>query len=94
MTGLRGRSLSTRQPRPTAYLEGMRGFQLRELAGGRTRLVIRGCQAARPRWPGRLVFGWSNVLAAWVMQARMLAVLKRSIERAARTPAPRVAEAG
>jgi len=95
VTDPQGRSLDPRQPRPSAYMEGLWGFQLRELAGGRSRLVISGYQAIRPRWLERLVFGWSNVLVVWTMQARMLTVLKRSIEREARAPAPTlVAAAG
>lgn len=58
------------------------GFRLGELPGGRSRLVIGGYQAIRPRWLGRVVFGWSNVFVVWIMQARMLAVLKRNVERA------------
>ena len=83
LSDLRGRPLEPRQPRPSAYTEGLWGFQLKELPGGRTRLVIGGYQATRPRWIERL----SNYLlyppVVWIMQARMLAVLKRRIERAA-----------
>jgi len=64
------------------------GFRLNELPGGRSRLVIGGYQAIRPRWLERFVSGWSNVLVVWIMQARMLAVLKRAVERAAARAAP------
>ncbi len=86
LTDLRGRNLDPRRPRPRAYVEGLWGFLLHELPGGRTRLVISGYQAMRPRWLGRLVFYWFLVPVVWIMQARMLAVLKRNVERAA--PAP------
>ena len=56
------------------------GFLLNQLPGGRTRLVIGGYEAFRPRWLGRL---YSHFPVVWVMQARTLAVLKRNIERAA-----------
>jgi proline iminopeptidase len=82
LTDLRGRSLDRRQPRPSAYLEGLWGFRLTELPGGRSRLVIGGYQAIRPRWLERIVFDWSNVFVVWSMQARMMAVLKRNIEHA------------
>jgi len=82
LTDLRGRSLDRRQPRPPAYLEGLWGFLLKESPGGRTRLVIGGYQAVRPRWIERFVFSWSSIPVVWIMQARTLAVLKRNIERA------------
>ena len=79
---LRGRSLDPKRPRPSVYVEGLWGFLLNELSGGRTRLIIGGYQAIRPRWLGRFVFYWLYVPVTWIMQARMLAVLKRNIERA------------
>jgi hypothetical protein len=90
---LRGRNLDPKRPRPSAYLEGLWGFLLNELPGGRTRLVISGYQAIRPRWLGRFVFYWLYVPVTWIMQARMLAVLRRNIERAANARPP-VAGAG
>ena len=93
LTDLRGRNLDPAQPRPPAYLEGLWGFLLNELPGGRTRLVIGGYQAFRPRWLGRFVFYWLYIPVVWVMQARTLAVLKRNAERAARTR-PQAAAAG
>ncbi len=87
LTDLRGRSLDPRQPRPSACMEGLWGFQLNEQPGGRCRLVIGGYQAIRPRWLERLVFDWSNVVVVWIMQARMLAVIKRTVEHATKTPA-------
>ena len=47
---LRGRQLDPKQPRPSAYTEGLWAFLLNELPGGRTRLVISGYQTLRPRW--------------------------------------------
>ena len=49
-----------------------------------TRLVISGYQTLRPRWLERFVVDWLYMPGVWVMQARMLAVLKRNIERANR----------
>jgi hypothetical protein len=72
------------RPRPSAYTEGLWGFLLTGLPGGRTRLVISGYQALRPRQLERLVSYWLYVPVVWPMQARMLAVLKRHIERTAR----------
>jgi len=81
---LRGRQLDPGQPRPSAYTEGLWGFLLNELPGGGTRLVISGYQALRPRWLERFADYWLYIPVVWPMQARMLAVLKRNIERAAR----------
>ena len=81
LTDLRGRNLDPNQPRPSAYIEGLWGFQLNELPGGRARLVIGGYQAFRPRWIERFVVSWLYIPVVWIMQARMLVVLKRNIER-------------
>jgi proline iminopeptidase len=83
---LRGRRLDPAQPRPSAYTEGLWGFWLRQLPGGRTRLVVGGYQATRPPWLGR-VTDWLGPLVVWIMQARMLAVLKHNIEHASTAPA-------
>lgn len=86
LSDLRGRrNLDPRQPRPAAYIEGLWGFLLKELPGGRTRLVIGGYQNLRPRWLERFVFYWLYPPSVWIMQARMLAVLKRNVEQAARS---------
>jgi len=86
LSDLRGRPLDPEQPRPRAYTEGLWGFLLNELPGGRTRLVISGYQAMRPRWFGRFVFYWVFPPVVWIFQARMLTVLKRNIERATTSP--------
>ena len=72
---------STQQPRPAAYTEGLWGFLLKELPGGRTRLVIGGYQVLRPRWLERVLDYWVYAPVVWIMQARMLTVLKRNVER-------------
>ena len=81
---LLGRTLDLKQPRPSAYMEGLWGFLLNELPDGRTRLVISGYATLRPQWLERFIVDWLYIPSVWVMQARMLAVLKRSIERTAR----------
>lgn len=81
LTDLRQRPLDPRQPRPKAYMEGLLCFQLNELPGGRTRLVIDGYQKMCPRWLERLHDYWIYVPSVWIMQARMLRVLKRNVER-------------
>jgi hypothetical protein len=83
LSDLRGRRLDPTQPRPPAYTEGLWGFRLDELSGGRTRLVIGGYQTFRPRQLGRFFDYWLYPPVVWIMQARMLAVLKRNVELAA-----------
>jgi hypothetical protein len=83
LTDLRLGNLDPKQPRPSAYMEGLWGFLLNELPSGRTRLVIGGYEAFRPRWLGRFYSYWLGIPIVWIMQARTLAVLKRNIERAA-----------
>ena len=90
LTDLQGRSLDPRRARPPAYLEGLWGFLLEEKPDGGTRLIISGYQAVRPRWLERLVFSWSSIRVVWIMQARMLAMLKRNVERATNAPTPTV----
>ena len=87
LTDLRGRNLDPTQARPSAYIEGLWGFQLNDLPGGRTRLVIGGYQAFRPRWIERFLASWLYIPVVWIMQARMMAVLKQDIERATKAPA-------
>ena len=95
LSDLRGHVLDPEQPRPSAYMEGLWGFLLTELPGGRTRLVSSGYQALRPRWLERFAYEWLLAPVVWIMSARMLAVLKRNIERAARGASPgSVAAAG
>lgn len=78
---LRGRWLDPEEPRPSSYMEALWGFLLNQMPEGRTRLVISGYQTFRPRWVERFVASWLLVFMTWPMQARMMAVLKRNIER-------------
>ena len=81
LSDLRGRVLDPTQPRPAAYTEGLWGFRLDELQGERTRLVVSGYQAARPRWFERFFNYWIYPLIHWPMQTRQFANLKRNAER-------------
>jgi hypothetical protein len=83
LSDLRGRPLDPESPRPSVYTEGLWGFLLTELSDGRTRLVIGGYQVLRPRWLERLLNYWVYAPTVWIMQARMLSVLKRNAERTA-----------
>ena len=85
---LRGRRLDPQQPRPSVSTEGLWGFLLTALPGGRTRLVIGGYETFRPRWLRRLLASWLFPPVVWVMQARMLQVLKRNVEETAAAGGP------
>lgn len=86
---LRGRKLDPEQPRPEWYTEGLWAFLLKPLPDERTRLVIGGYQATGPIWLGRLIDFWIYPTVVWIMQARMLAVLKRNIESTQRVTSVR-----
>lgn len=62
-------------------MEALWGFWISDLPNDHTRLVISGYQTFRPRWVERLVAPWRFISVSWPMQARMMAVLKRNIER-------------
>ena len=86
LSDLRGRVLDPSQPRPSSYTEGLWGFLLEELPGERTRLIVGGYQAFRPRWLERFVNFWVYPLLHWPMQVRQFANLKRNVE-STRSPA-------
>ena len=94
LSDLRGRRLDPEQPRPAAYTEGLWGFLLTVLPDGRTRLVIGGYEVFRAGRLGRALSTWLGPLVVWIMQARMLAVLKRDVERARGIQVPAVRAAG
>ena len=84
LTDLHVRRLDPAQPRPSAYIDGLWGFLLKELPGDRTRLVQSGYQSIRPRWLERLINFWIHPLVHWTGQTRQFANLKRNIESAGR----------
>ena len=84
LSDLGGRPLPPDTPRSWGWTEGLWGFRLDPVPGGRTRLVIGGYQAFHPRWLGRILSFWVFPPMVWVMQARMLVVLRENVERATR----------
>ena len=74
-------ALDTAGPRPWAYVDSLWGFQLTELPGGRTRLVVSGYTSARPRLLQTIadLLFWEP--AHSIMQTRQFANLKRRAER-------------
>jgi hypothetical protein len=77
----RGRPFDPAGPRPRGYLDALWGFQLTAWPEARTRLVVSGYAAARPRLLQALADLLFWELAHWVMQTRQFANLKRRAER-------------
>lgn len=75
-------------PRPRFYTDSLWGFLLEELPGGRTRLVVSGYWAFRPRWLQPIASFFLLEPTHWIMQTRQFANLKRFVERASPQAAP------
>ena len=82
ISDLRGTALDPTKALPSVYTEGLWGFQLTAVPGDRTRLLLGGYEAHHPAWVAGII---SFVFPAlvWVMQAKMLVVLKRNAEATA-----------
>jgi proline iminopeptidase len=78
---LRGRPFDTGGARPRAYSDSLWAFDLREAPGERTRLVVSGYAALRPRPLLRVadLLLWDP--AHWIMQTRQFAGLRRRVRR-------------
>ena len=86
---LRGRPFDPRDAPPSHATDSLWGFQLVELPGGRTRLVVSGYWAMRPGWlrlPMSVLFLEPS---HWIMQTRQFANLRRRVERSSPSPASR-----
>ena len=78
---LRGRRFDPEQP-PRWYSDSLWAFLLVPLAGNRTRLVVSGYWAFRPKWLQDIVGFLFVEPSTWIMQTRQFAGLKRRVERA------------
>ncbi len=77
---LRGRPFNPRGRRPSSYSDSLWGFQLKELPGSCSRLIVSGYWIVQPRWL-QLIANLFLEPAHWVMQVRQFANLKRRAER-------------
>jgi uncharacterized protein YndB with AHSA1/START domain len=77
-----GRPFDPAGPRPRAFSDSLWAFLLEEQPGNRTRLVVSGYGAARPRAAQAIldVLFWEP--SHWIMQTRQFANLRRRTERA------------
>jgi hypothetical protein len=84
MTFPGGRNYDSAAPRPHYYLDVLWAFQLRELPGQRTRLVVSGYGSGHPRPLHKIadVLLWEP--AHCIMQSRQFANLKRRAEQLTR----------
>ncbi len=78
---LSGRQFDPAGPRPRFYTDSLWGFLLKELPGDRTRLIVSGYWALRPRWLQPVASFLFLEPAHWIMQMRQFAILKRYAER-------------
>jgi hypothetical protein len=76
----RGRPLAPTGLRPRVYTDSVWCFLLHELPGGRTRLVVSGYAAERPRPVQAMIDFLIWEPAHWVMQKRQFANLRRRAE--------------
>ena len=77
---LRGRPFDPRRERPRYYTDSIWGFELKESAGGRTRLAVSGYWALRPKWLQPFISVVLLEPSHWVMQTRQFSNLKRLAE--------------
>ena len=83
---LRGRPFDPASKRPRFFTDSTWGFLLEERPVGRTRLVVSGYWALRPRWLQVVTSMLFLEPAHWIMQMRQFANLKRLVEGAAEQP--------
>jgi proline iminopeptidase len=86
----RGRWFDPTGTPPPFSTDSLWGFLLEPLPGGKTRLVVSGYWAFRPRWLQPIMSVLFLEPEHWIMQMRQFRNLKRLAEGAARRPAAAV----
>ena len=81
---LLGRRFDPTKPWPRFYSDSLWAFLLKELPGNRTRLVMSGYWAFRPKWLQGTVGFLFLEPSTWIMQTRQFAGIKRRAERTTR----------
>ena len=77
---LRGRPFDPAGQRPPYFTDSLWGFELKDAAGGRTRLVVSGYWSIRPKWLQPILSVLLLEPSHWVMQTRQFTNLKRRAE--------------
>lgn len=85
---LRGRPFDPKKTRPRFYTDSLWAFLLEPLPGERTRLVVSGYWAFRPKWLQGIVGFLFIEPSTWIMQTQQFKGLKARAEREARRLAP------
>lgn len=78
---LAGRPFDPAGPRPRYYTDSTWGFLLNDLGDGKTRLVVSGYWALKPRWLQPILSALVLEPSHWVMQTRQFQLLKRRTEQ-------------
>jgi len=81
---LRGRRFNPKKRLPRFYSDSLWAFQLDKLPENRTRLVMSGYWAFRPKWLQPIVGFLFLEPSTWIMQTRQFGGIKRRVEREAR----------
>jgi proline iminopeptidase len=81
---LLGRPFDPEGTLPRYYTDSLWAFLLEQLPGERTRLVVSGYWAYRPKWLQDIIGFLFIEPSTWIMQTRQLTGLKRRAEREAR----------
>lgn len=81
---LSGRPFDPSGERPARFTDSTWSFQLKQLPGQRTRLVVSGYWSLRPRWLQPLMSVTVLEPSHWVMQTRQFTNLRRRVEDRAR----------
>jgi proline iminopeptidase len=79
----RGRPFDSTRVPPRYYSDSIWGFRLDELDGNRTRLVVSGYWALRPKWLRPILSVMVLEPSHWIMQTRQFTNLKGRAEQAA-----------
>ena len=77
---LRGRAFDPAGQRPRYFTDSLWGFELKDAAGGRTRVVVSGYWSFRPKWLQPIMSILLLEPSHWVMQTRQFSNLRRRAE--------------
>ena len=77
---LRGRPFDPVGERPRYFTDSLWGFELKDVAGGRTRVIVSGYWSFRPKWLQPVLSILLLEPSHWVMQTRQFENLKRRAE--------------
>lgn len=74
-----GRMFDPSKDRPKAFVDGTWAFHLRELPGGRTRLLVGGVGLFKPKLPNQIISWLVMEPVHWFMQVKQFRELRRRV---------------